>query len=211
VTVVNNGTLTRTITSAGLSVAITRNSTTVPTSQYVVTSKSVSLASHKAAVFTLTWNHGNAALHLGDAIVVSTCANQLGDEHPENNCGVKNDPAGAIAMFAWPKTTWAIKANTTSSTLGVWLTNMSSFTVRPVRVAENVTVTVQVNGGAVQTTTAPVLGPFALNPGLDTQGMGFTWAHAKLTKGDSVVVTACAVVPNNTAVPNCWSRTVIAG
>ena len=53
------------------------------------------------------------------------------------------------------------------------------------------------------------MAPFALGPNLGTNDAVFVWAHPKLTKGDSVEVTACAVnVPGNTAVPNCWSRTI---
>jgi hypothetical protein len=86
---------------------------------------------------------------------------------------------------------------------------MSPFTVRPVRVADHMSVTVKVNGGAAQTAIPPVMAPFALGPDLDTKTIGFTWNHPKLPKGDSVEVTACAVVSGNAAMPPCWSRTVI--
>jgi hypothetical protein len=53
--------------------------------------------------------------------------------------------------------------------------------------------------------------PFTLGaPYLRTEGVGFKWAHAPLVKGDSVEVTACAVIQNNTAPQTCWSKTVIA-
>ena len=113
VTVVNNGVLTRSITSAGLAGHITRNSVAVPSSEYSVAAKTVSLAAHKQANFTLTWNHGTTALHLGDDITVSVCVNQLGDSVPANNCGVKTDPPGPLAVFAWPKNTWTIKSTQT--------------------------------------------------------------------------------------------------
>ena len=71
--------LTRTIASAGLAVSITRNNVAVPASEYTFTAKTVTLAAHKQTNFTLTWNHGTTALHLGDDIVVSVCVNQLGD------------------------------------------------------------------------------------------------------------------------------------
>jgi hypothetical protein len=71
------------------------------------------------------------------------------------------------------------------------------------------TVTVKVNGGPPQTVAAPTMAPFSLGPNLGTSDAVFVWAHPKLAKGASVEVTACAVnVPGNTAVPNCWSRTI---
>jgi hypothetical protein len=210
VTVVNNGVLTRSIASSALAVSITRNGVPVPASEYAMAAKTVNLAAHKQTNFTLTWTHGTTALHLGDDIEVSVCVNQLGDSVPANNCGVKVDPAGPMGVFAWPKNTWAIKSTQTSNNLAVWITNMSSFTVRPIRVSENMTVTVSVNGGAPQNVAAPTVAPFALGPNLGTNGVVFVWGHPKLNKGDSVEVTACAVnVPGNVAVPNCWSRTVI--
>jgi hypothetical protein len=212
VTVVNNGVLARSIASGDLAVSITRNNVAVPSSQYVMTAKTVNLTSHKQANFTLTWNHGTTALHLGDTIVVSVCVNQLGDSVPSNNCGVKNDPPGPMSVFAWPKSTWNnVKATQTSTNLPVWITNGSSFGIRPIRVNENITVTVRVNGGPAQSVPAPTVAPFALAANLGTNDATFVWAHPRLTKGDSVEVTACAVnVPGNTAYPSCWSRTVTA-
>jgi hypothetical protein len=209
VTVVNNGVLSRSIASADLAVSITRNGVAVPSSDYSMAAKTVALAAHKQSNFTLTWSHGTTALHLGDDVHVSVCVNQLGDAQPSNNCGVKVDPAGPLAVFAWPKNTLTVKATQTSTNVPVWITNMNSFTVRPIRVAENMTVTVSVNGGPAQTLTAPSMAPFSLGPNLGTNDATFVWAHPKLTRGDSVTVTACAVnVPGNTAFPSCWSHTV---
>jgi hypothetical protein len=209
INVVNNGTIQKTVTSSGLALGITRNGNPVPASQYTVTTKSVVLKAHKATNFALKWNHG-ATLNAGDQIVVQACVNFLGDSTPSNNCGVKNDPAGSIAVFAWPKQTLTVKGSATNSQLGIWLTNISSFTVRPIRVADNVTVTVRVNGGPPQTATPPARTPFAIGPNEDTTGLTFTWAHAPIPKGASVQVTACAVITTNTAFPPCWSRTVTA-
>jgi hypothetical protein len=210
VTVVNNGTLSRTITQASLSASITRNGNPVSPSEYVFTAKSVNLAAHKSAPFTLTWTHGNSALHAGDVFQIQACVNVVGDSTPANNCGTETDPPGPVAVFAWPKSGFAIKATSTNSTLPTWITNISSFAVRPIRVAENVTVTVSVNGGPVQNATPPSMAAFKLDPNLGTNDMAFTWAHPKLTKGDQIVVTACAVIPGNTALPSCWSRTITA-
>ena len=110
---------------------------------------------------------------------------------------------------AWPKNTFAVKATQTSTNVPVWITNMNSFTVRPIRVAENMTASVSVNGGSAPVLTPPTVAPFALGPNLGTNDAVFVWTHAKLTRGDSVTVTACAVnVPGNIAYPSCWSRTV---
>ena len=207
-TVSNNGMLTRSIASSAMAVSITRNGDPVPSSEYSVTSKTLNLAAHKSATFSLVWSHGTSELHAGDVVVVSLCTNQLGDEHPENNCGVINDPAGPISVFAWTKQIATLKSTATSTSITTYFTNMSSFTVRPIRVDENMTVSVSVNGGAAQTVAAPTTGAFALGPDLATKTITYKWTHAQLTKGDTVEVTACAVVPGNTALPPCWSKTV---
>jgi hypothetical protein len=208
VTVTNNGVLTRTITSGSLVVGITRNGTPVPASEYVVASKSVSIPAGVSKTFTLTWNHGTAQLHAGDDVSVSVCANQLGDSQPGNNCGVIDDPAGPVKVFAWPKAGGVIRSSATSNSLATYITNISSFTVRPIRVAENMSVTVSVNGGPAQPTVAPATAPFALKPDLGTKELAFVWNHAPLAKGSSVEITACALISTNQAVPTCWSKTI---
>ena len=210
ITVANNGTLSRAVTSAGLGITIKQNGVTLPSSQYVVTAKSATLAAHKSTKFVLKWNHGTSALHAGDTIMVKACVNLLGDETPANNCGTKNDPQGDIAVFAWPKATGnLVKASSTTTTLGVWLTNISSFKVRPIRVAENVSASVSVNGGPAQPATVVAKNAFALDAN-GTTGVSFKWNHGHLTVGDTVVITSCAHITGNTPVPNCYSRTVIA-
>ena len=187
VTVVNNGVLTRSIASADLAVSITRNSVAVPSSDYAMTAKTVSLAAHKQSNFTLTWNHGTTALHLGDNIQVSVCVNQLGDSQPANNCGVKSDPGRpTVGVRVAEEHLRPIKATQTSTNVPVWITNMNSFTVRPIRVAENMTASVSVNGGQRSDLTPPTVAPFALGPNLGTNDAVFVWTRPKLTRGDSV-------------------------
>jgi hypothetical protein len=207
VNVVNDGVLKETVTQANVGVTITRNSVTVPSAQYTLTAKSVVLASHKATNFALKWNHGDT-LHAGDNIVIRTCVNYVGDENPANNCSTKNDPRGAISVFAWPKPDDTVRSSQTSTAIPVWVTNISGFIVRPIRVEENVSVTVSVNGGPAQPTTAVQKAPLALGGNQGTVGATFTWAHPKYAKGTPVVITACAVIPGNTAVPTCWSKTL---
>ena len=210
INVVNNGSLARTITAATLSVSIKRNNVAVPSSEYVLQSKSVALAAHKTTTYSLKWNHGTAQLHAGDVIQVKTCVNVLGDSNPSNNCNTKVEPL-AVRAFAWPANTLAISARSTASQFKIWLTNTSSYAIGPIRAAENVAATVRVNGGAPQATVASARAPFTLGaPYARTEGMVFTWQHLPITKGDSVEVTACAVIPGNQLNPACFSRTVIA-
>ena len=94
--------------------------------------------------------------------------NQVGDSVPSNNCGVKirsGRPGGGVRVA---EDTWTIKSTQTSNNLSIWITNLGSFTARPIRVAENMTVTVRVNGGPAQNVAPPAEAPFALGPNLGT-------------------------------------------
>ena len=86
-------------------------------------------------------------------------------------------------MFAWPKSTLAVKASSTSSNIPIWITNCRFERPRPIRVAENVTVTVSVNGGPSVVPTAPVLAPFMLDANLGTQGLTYVWSHREAHPG----------------------------
>ncbi len=210
VEVVNSGALTRTVTSAGLAVSITVNGHAVASPAYSVASRSVSVAAHHNTQFTLTWNHGSS-LHAGDVIVVKACEKFLGDVVPANDCGTVNDPPGAIRIFAWPKwypKPFAVTSVSTTTTLPIWITNLSSFTLHALRLTENVTVRVSVNGGPPQTAVNTNSTPFALSPATGgTKQVSFTWTHAPLPRRSNVTVTACAAVPGNTWSP-CASYTV---
>src|SRR5262249_48888321 len=151
----------------------------------------------KSTVFNITWNHGTTLLHAGDAIVVKACVNQTGDEVPSNNCGTVVDPPGRIVATAAPKAV-TVKSQTTSTAIGLTFTNSSAFKLRPIRIGENVKVTVTVGTAAAQTAVAMARDPFALAAGATTNGT-FTWTHGTLAVGKTVTIKVCAVVTGNTA------------
>jgi hypothetical protein len=210
-TVVNNGMLTRTVNSGDIALSITVNGHAVAASQYTFTSRSASVTAHHKVQFALTWNHG-ATLNAGDVIVIKACENILGDIAPANNCGTVNDPPGPIRIFAWPHwfpTPFKVRSVASKSSLPIWITNLSSFTVSPLKPGTNITVSVSVNGGPAQTATPPNTTRFALSPAKEgTVGETYVWNHAAIAKNSNVTVTACAVVPGNTWTTPCYSYTV---
>ena len=70
VTVVNNGVLTRSIASSGSGREHHPQQVAVPSSEYSVAAKTVSLAAHKQANFILTWTHGRRRC---TSVTTSTC------------------------------------------------------------------------------------------------------------------------------------------
>ncbi|HEY3831251.1 MAG TPA: hypothetical protein VGO03_03080 [Acidimicrobiia bacterium] len=211
-TVVNNGVLSRTVNSNDFALSITVNGHAVAASQYAITSRSATVAADHKVQFALTWNHGSS-LNAGDVIVVKACENMLGDVLPANNCGVINDPPGPINIFAWPHsapTPFKVRSVASKSTLPIWVTNLSSFTVSPLTPGTNITVSVSVNGGPAQTATPASAARFALSPAKDgTVAENYVWNHAAIAKNSSVKVTACAVVPGNAWTTPCYSYTVL--
>ena len=211
-TVANNGVLARTVASSGIDLSITVNGNAVPSSQYTLANHSSSVAAHHQVQFAFTWNHG-ASLNAGDVIVVKACENFLGDVVPANNCGIVNDPPGPIRIFAWPHwfpQPFKVISNSTKTSLPIWVTNLSSFSVSPLKPGTNITVSVSVNGGPAQTATPSSTARFALSPAKEgTVGETYVWSHAALAHHSNVTVTACAVVPGNTWTTPCYSYTVV--
>ncbi len=207
ISVLNAGTLTRTVSSTDVALTVTRNGVAVSPSTYALTAKSASLKPGKALGLQLKWTH-NATLHAGDTILVKACDNQLGDEHPTNNCGQVTSPPGALKVSAAVKAGFKVPATAVSTAIPVRIINSSTFKVRPIRVAENVTVKVKVNGGAAVTVAAPVRDAVSVGAGAEI-GIPFTWTHVKLAKGTSVAITTCVVIPGNTSSSPCTTTTVI--
>ncbi len=195
VTVTDVGALTGIVNQGNLTASATRNGVAVPASQFAYTAKSVQLNKGGSSGFVLTWTHGST-LHAGDIIVVTTCVRIPGDDKPLNNCSTIHDPIGPIKFTAAPKDANA-KTGTTSTPVNVWLTNNSAFRLRPVRLGENVSVTVSYNGGPAVAATPPDNLPIAIAPATQISRK-YTWTHGALAIGKVLKVTVCPVIPGNT-------------
>jgi hypothetical protein len=203
-TITNAGTLTGIFNQSNIVATATRNGVAVPASQLVVVAKSVQMTKGGNAPFVLNWNHGQT-LHAGDVIVLKTCAKVPGDDKPANNCATINDPLGPIKFTTSLKDANA-KTATTSTPIHVWVTNNSTFQLRPIRLAENVKVTVAVNGGTPANATPAITDPFLMQPA-DTVTRAYTWTHGALTRGSVITVKTCPVIPGNLT-PTCSSTNV---
>ena len=206
VTIKNEGDLERTISPAGVALTVTQNGVVVSPSKYSLAGTSVQLKANKKQLWILTWSHG-ATLHMGDDIVVKACVSQLGDEVPANNCDQVTDPAGPVSVSAEVRDTFKVTATAVSNTIAVDVFNSSAFKVRPLRVAENVTLKIKVGTGAFVNVTPQAAADRLIQAG-GKAGVPFVWDHAKLAKGTTVTAVACAVVLHNTNAAPCDTAVV---
>jgi pectin methylesterase-like acyl-CoA thioesterase len=184
-----------TVSGASVSASITVNGVPVsPGDITVVRPPEKVIRGHKTGKFAVEWNNGGTP-RIGDTIVITGCVSQPGDQNPTNDCASISRPDGAFD-FSTQVQTSVFDSRKTSAKAAVLVTN-NGFTAGAIR-AENITVTVKVNGEdtAIPVTLASPDRARFVKFGR-TIKFSYVIDYGALNPGDEVEITSCVNVPGN--------------